>query len=822
MAKAGEDLLAAERDQVARRRRHQGTPADAPVLGLAISGGGIRSATLGLGILQSLSTHGVLGRVDYLSTVSGGSYIGSFLGSLFVPPTARGDADAVDAAVVREHVKTLGHDPLGSPMGLLAVRQLRQFGRYIAPRGAGDLIYGLGIVIRNWIALQLVIGVSLLAIWLSAIKAAVAMRAEFSPTELALLLPPLPFSPLWGLTAIALVWPAGAALAYFMSRRDYFPPPPLQYVKRVWWWVLMLVLALCVWRLVDPPPEMGGTVRLLLAGAAAAIAVALLVDAKVRQAQPPARSDWQSSAVAREDRIRANISRIQASGITLVSALAMAAAADTAALFLATWVTKAALLSGGVLAVAAMLARRFLSKVDVKKGLAIAKKRLGLVVNLAGILLGVLVILFWAAFAHLIAWDDDSLRTAVRLEELVTSPAILDRAVLITVGAALAVAFSPSFLNLSSLSIFYAGRLRRAYLGSSNIDRSDDRYAVGKDQKSDDIRLHCYYHESLAPVHLINVTLNETSGQGSNVVQRDRRGRNIALSPAGMLVSGDDPRNLSARPLDRAEVARFDCPVGEPLPLSAWVGISGAAVSTGLGSRSTVGLALLAGLSNARLGYWWRVERQGGFFAVFRNRPVQAYLLDELNARFVGDAGVRWNLSDGGHFENSGLYELIRRRLPLIIAADNGEDAEYQFADVANLVRKARIDFATGIRFLDAAELDGVLGAGTRIRQAFDGTAGFRADACCATALLARITYPDGGAGTLILLKPRVVADAPLDLIRYQAENAMFPHQSTGDQFFDESQWESYRRLGQLIADRLFAGTPEVPDLWHPAMLRPL
>jgi hypothetical protein len=53
----------------------------------------------------------------------------------------------------------------------------------------------------------------------------------------------------------------------------------------------------------------------------------------------------------------------------------------------------------------------------------------------------------------------------------------------------------------------------------------------------------------------------------------------------------------------------------------------------------------------------------------------------------------------------------------------------------------------------------------------------------------------------LIVLKPNMIPDAPLDVVEYRAEHKPFPHQSTLDQFFDDAQWESYRRLGEATAD---------------------
>ena len=156
---------------------------------------------------------------------------------------------------------------------------------------------------------------------------------------------------------------------------------------------------------------------------------------------------------------------------------------------------------------------------------------------------------------------------------------------------------------------------------------------------------------------------------------------------------------------------------GKPLSLGQWAGISGAAFSTGLGSRTSLGLSFIAGFFNVRLGFWWDsgvdpVKRGSG--ATKRSRlgewftwalPVQSYLLDEFFARFHGTARRWWYLSDGGHFENTGAYELIRRRLPLIVIIDAGADPDYTCEDLANLVRKVRIDFDAEIEFLNDRKL---------------------------------------------------------------------------------------------------------------------
>jgi len=395
------------------------------------------------------------------------------------------------------------------------------------------------------------------------------------------------------------------------------------------------------------------------------------------------------------------------------------------------------------------------------------------------------------------------------------------------------------FVNLSSLATFYAGRLRRAYLGAGNpmrigVGNDSDPWPitpVRQSERNDDLGLVDYYDRSAAgaPVHLINVTINETRGKGPATVQRDRHGLNMVISPDGFSYSESSQSAVITKPLgdeDRQPVApppsTAAIPVqnpGQSLALSSWIGISGAAFTTGLGSRTNLAYSILAFLANVRLGYWWKADRDRIY-----TPPSYWNLWRELAADFPGTDAPQWYLSDGGHFENTAVYELVRRKIPFIIASDNGCDPHYGFEDIANLVRKCRIDFGAEIQFLDADDLDACL-PDHDLRQLFASTAQFKESTAVphAIAMLAEITFaPDvgravGSSGTLLVIKPRLTQDGPADLTRYFADNREFPQQTTLDQFFDEAQWESYYELGRLITKRLFEMRPT--EYWQPNSL---
>jgi hypothetical protein len=170
-------------------------------------------------------------------------------------------------------------------------------------------------------------------------------------------------------------------------------------------------------------------------------------------------------------------------------------------------------------------------------------------------------------------------------------------------------------------------------------------------------------------------------------------------------------------------------------------------------------------------------------------RSSRKALLDELLGD-TSDSNDEVYLSDGGHFENLAIYELVRRRCRLIIACDAGADPRCSCNDLAAAIEKCRVDFGTRIEIkLDEIRPSVVLFPGdqkSRISRApyTKGT----------------IYYPDNREGVLIYIKPSLNADLPQDVLAYARLAQEFPHQSTTDQFFDEAQFESYRSLGFACA----------------------
>jgi hypothetical protein len=240
------------------------------------------------------------------------------------------------------------------------------------------------------------------------------------------------------------------------------------------------------------------------------------------------------------------------------------------------------------------------------------------------------------------------------------------------------------------------------------------------------------------------------------------------------------------------------------------------------------------GLINLRIGYWWDSgidagDRPSRYPPVFWRRlwslpglifRAQSTILQEWRARFLGPAERYWYLSDGGHFEGTGLYELLRRRVPLMIAVDSSEDGSYLFDDLAGIVQIARLDFGADFHWMDpsAARSSGGTGwtAFTQCAAPFGGIpalvqAWTEPDSLDTiesirrerprAAALAAITYSDspGVICWVLYLKAIVPPGCSLDVRTYAQEHADFPNQPTVNQFFTDDQWECYRAIGEQI-----------------------
>jgi hypothetical protein len=191
---------------------------------------------------------------------------------------------------------------------------------------------------------------------------------------------------------------------------------------------------------------------------------------------------------------------------------------------------------------------------------------------------------------------------------------------------------------------------------------------------------------------------------------------------------------------------------------------------------------------NVRLGRWCGNPRHPRAWRKASPRFGGLALLMEVFGQLNSRASFL-NISDGGHFENLGIYELVRRRCHVVVALDAGCDPESRFEDLANAIRKCWTDFGTRIDI----DLEAIRPTGEPKRSASHFAVG------C-------IRYPNAPQpGVLIYIKASLSGDESSDVKEYAARHSTFPHESTGDQFFDENQFESYRELGRHVGLRVFA-----------------
>lgn len=316
-------------------------------------------------------------------------------------------------------------------------------------------------------------------------------------------------------------------------------------------------------------------------------------------------------------------------------------------------------------------------------------------------------------------------------------------------------------INKFSLHAMYRNRLIRAYLGASNQSENVNKFTGFGN--SDDLVMHDL-NPHLRPFHILNITLNLVSGKRLAWQQRK-----------------SVPFTVSAEHCGSSHLGyRTSQEYAGGISLGTAMTISGAAASPNMGYYSSPAVGFIMTLFNARLGAWLGNPGKHGGSTWKKQGPESAVtsIVREAFGLTTEDCPYVY-LSDGGHFENLGIYEIVRRRCQFIVAVDASADPEMRFADLGNALRKIRIDMNIDIKFDDGWAEDL---RSNRKRWA-----------------VGEILYDQTDIahnGTLIYIKPVLCQTEPPDVLAYHAANPAFPHQSTANQFFNESQTESYRMLG--------------------------
>lgn len=860
--------------------------------GLAFSGGGMRSASFNLGVLQALADKGLLTHLDYFSTISGGGYLGGFWSALrhqYEKKHPSSELKKTDPAqVAASRADALSSDLLKagrarSPSEPPQIRHLREFSMFLMPRLGfakaetwAGIVAVLGGMLPTLLTLAAVVWLaSTLFVWLATAMASsmwfgmvVVLAGLFALNFVAEALwqrwqdgPWIRSSWFWGFVSASALASACSWAALFTFK---FP----ELFKATVDWSPKVAMVDVVWRSSDVAWVLFTPA---LALAAPALALLLLV-------RPFVATHDSRELVTGLDRA---VSRALASAL-ICAACAGLWEAVRASVY---WRYQLGVLgvgSGGLF----LWLRQWLAEKP-------EDTRLSRVVPTALSWFKPLVPQLLAAIAALVLVGSLVLGFQVAGGALrwATMPLAL-----IALGAAVVVFLFLKWVDPSAMGLhaFYRWRIARSFLGAARTTRSEVPSTL---EQADDDFTFDDLEQAQGPLHLVCCAANDLQGDALKSLRRGAR--SATISPLALSIGG---------------FAR----TGHALSMGSVLTASGAALNSQMGGFSVhfgPAVAFLMSAFNLRLGLWvphpltpgrhpggewpgWRLflealgrtrcdavldddnaatdftalhqtvgtprssltdvidplEAEQLLFLHQLTKPLcatkapsteaLASAVAQLQARkqevaashskkkkgvepdaaagwtvrpeaerlekaltstsfdpeqFASDCDVLGNLclearkrryaaadlhlSDGGHFENLALYELVRRHCRYIIASDAGADPEAAFDDLGNAIRRIREDFSVEIE-IDVSALRPVNGVSAQQVAIgtihYDGLAG-------------------SDKGTLLYLRPTLVEGVPADVLQYRARNATFPQEGTADQFYDEAQWESYRRLGEYL-----------------------
>jgi hypothetical protein len=324
-------------------------------------------------------------------------------------------------------------------------------------------------------------------------------------------------------------------------------------------------------------------------------------------------------------------------------------------------------------------------------------------------------------------------------------------------------------VNFTSLHPFYRDRLSKAFMIA--IDSKSGKVVHHDDQKLNNLNIHN------SPYHLINAALNIRARGNTGLKGRNAEFFIFSRNYIGSQLTGY---------CNTADYEKLDQHMG----LATAMAISGGAVAPNMGHETKAGLTMIMALFNLRLGYWLQNPRRVAD-AWVKARVGPWHLLKEMLG-LLNEKSKCIYVSDGGHIENIGLYELVRRRCKYIIIIDAEADGKMEFNGLTDAIRMIRIDMGIKVDI----DLSKIYREETRD------------DEDCDHFVEGRIVYrkdEDGQLreGRLLYIKSSIGRGHNSYIETYKKRHPDFPHESTADQFFDEEQFEAYRALGAHVGDRI-------------------
>jgi predicted acylesterase/phospholipase RssA len=694
----------------------------ANLTGLALSGGGIRSASFCLGVLQALDSltkddePQVLDAVDYLSTVSGGGYIGASL----VAALNQDISFPFDSRLDRQETPETQH--------------LRDFSNFLVPNGARDYLVSAALVIRGLLVNAVIVSPFLLV-----------------PAVLTVVLYPLFDQKSYRPFTLTIVLAGVAALFVFASAiytsRLFNTGTPKSRQRLGYWLVAAVAIPCCVAAFEFQP---------------------VIISRMVCVAKGAGTGGASTSA-----------------SIGLFPTLA-AVLAPAAAL---------------LIAASQKLANIAKASVGDDMWTGLVKKYSSRAMLYVAAL--IVPLLLWIAYLYLGYYAVEDLGAGAAT----TSPLVLLYRTVAVASFLLCLLIGP---NSNSLHALYRDRLARAFLFDRARLAGSEAGAAPTGDSSDTFetrKLSCLKPRNAttgrwgpsaanAPYLLINTAINLL---GSD--ELDRRGRDADVFIFSPLHVGSRATGY---------VSTVDMEKGiKNLSLATAMAISGAAASANMGDMTIRPLTFSLSLLNIRLGYWLSNPAKLQEFTSWANRKlanIGTWYFALETAGKLDETTLNVYLTDGGHIENLGVYELLQRRCRVIFAVDAEADPGMTFSALAHLELIARIDLGVRIDLPWQALQKSALGVTGTALYGPGGPPGAKGP----HAAIGLIRYDDDDndddVGILIYVKSSLSGDESDYLLDYKRRNDTFPHETTVDQFFKEEQFEVYRALGFHAVRRLLTG----------------
>ncbi len=699
-----------------RKLRHR-TAHEMPQLGLALSGGGIRSASFAMGVTQALDRYQLFDEVDYLSTVSGGGYMGSAITWFHHQQTEKREGPDSDLIKDSDNEFILGKKSIGTRATLIECEQkdeennflsyIRQHGDYLTPgKRLSSLSMAAQILANSLVAVlvyfSLLLSGMFALVYLDFFKGNGSSIFSFNNT-----------TPVVVLALVLIISSTFIAIISSLSSRDKTEDTEKGYKRRIrtqrWFGYFMV-----------------GTLLLLALASMGALQDFLETKPYLRI------------------------------GTGLIP-----------------------LLIGGI---------GTLLELSNMRSVKVAKSKFS---SMRIWILALLLIygLFYASYFIADHYKTDALFAAIA-----------------TLSIGLFFGWFTD-LNLFGINRMYRDRLMEAFMpNTSSVEKNQWEPATKADQamvvnmcgngvfsKNTDgtINVDLKKIKSVGPYHLINTNIVLNDSEEAKF--RGRGGDNFVISPA---YSGSDSVNWHPT---------LDFVDGKMSHATA-MAMSGAALNPGAGGGGSGAtrnklVSFMMAFFHLRLGWWLanpnaknknKVFKKPNFIVPGLTQGVFAYNNKE-DSTFI-------ELTDGGHFENTGIYELIRRKLPIIILSQAGADPKFTLEDIANVMERVRVDFGVTIDFLEGYGLNAILPNGDNNADAVEKKFNLSKKGFA----IAEIDYPDKEEhGYLIVIKSLMIKDLPLSLFHYKSVNTDFPNQTTADQFFDENQFEAYRELGYQLTKQM-------------------